>query len=419
MRRYILLFLLFVVIVPGLAFAQNEIKLNLTYPSFGGFNLATDQDLPEIIAFFYYFIIGISGLAAFVMLIWGGVEWLASGAIPARASEARDKIRSAILGLLLILASFLIIQVINPELTTGLGPRLQVKCSELDNPGACDPLFIPVADGATLYKLPKGESRDGIYLCKREQCTCEVDPCKEGNNPDNDDYWYLDAAALGLATGAGVAGQPGITDLSDGSSNWNDKVQAIAIKGDFGVLLTDDPGYAGTAVCFDSGDPTKGGRLNDFMRLGIGNLWGDKGAQSLKALAKGKCKSPGITLFNESDFWNDNIVFLFRNIEQGRFRDNNIRYGFPIDYIPVGATISSVPFPTRSIYVAQGTSNAAIIRKGILGLPAVCFRTSVADLSEYDWNPFINPPDDILNDIGSIGVEDILNCPPEKEGAIQ
>ncbi|MEK7201709.1 MAG: pilin, partial [Patescibacteria group bacterium] len=103
------------------------IKLNLDYPEFGNVTLDCDPPLPSgkvcgqnpnaLIAWIYYFIVGIAGLAAFVMLVFGGIQWLTSGAIPSQAGEARDKIRNAILGLLLVLASFLIIQVINPELT--------------------------------------------------------------------------------------------------------------------------------------------------------------------------------------------------------------------------------------------------------------------------------------------------------------
>lgn len=114
MKKYIILSALLFGLLPSVVFAIN---LNLDYPEFGGFNLNDNQELYKIVAFFYYFIIGIAGLAAFVMLVWGGVEWLVSGAIPARASEARDRVRNAILGLLLVLASFLIIQIINPELT--------------------------------------------------------------------------------------------------------------------------------------------------------------------------------------------------------------------------------------------------------------------------------------------------------------
>jgi len=120
MRRFIFFLLLLGIIAPLIASAQcagDPIQLNLQYPKFGPFDLNADQDLVQVVGYLYYFIVGISGLAAFVMLVWGGVQWLTSGAIPSQAGEARDRIKGAILGLLLVLASFLIIQIINPGLT--------------------------------------------------------------------------------------------------------------------------------------------------------------------------------------------------------------------------------------------------------------------------------------------------------------
>lgn len=160
MKKYSFIFLfLLIVSLPNVVFGaacsagykdcngecipSDNLCLNLQYPNFGGFDLNTRQSFPEILNFFYFFIVGIAGLAAFVMLVWGGVQWLASGAIPAQASEARDKIRNAILGLLLILASFLIIQIINPELTMVGGLDLsKIDCPDTNGDGNCDDLAV-------------------------------------------------------------------------------------------------------------------------------------------------------------------------------------------------------------------------------------------------------------------------------------
>ncbi len=93
------------------------LTLNLDYPTVGGFDLNNDQKLEEIVAWFYTFIVAISGLAAFIMIVWGGVQWMSSQGSPTQVGDARDKIKMALLGLLLVLASFLILQIINPELT--------------------------------------------------------------------------------------------------------------------------------------------------------------------------------------------------------------------------------------------------------------------------------------------------------------
>ncbi len=121
MKKYTsLIFLIFSLFLPNIASAA--LNLNLDYPSFTigtqTFDLNVNQDLNQIVAWFYYFIIGIAGLSAFVMLVWGGVQYLTSAGNPTATGDARDRIQSALLGLLLILTSWLILQVINPSLTT-------------------------------------------------------------------------------------------------------------------------------------------------------------------------------------------------------------------------------------------------------------------------------------------------------------
>ena len=98
--------------------AETDIPLNLEYPSFRGFDLNTRQDLNEISAWFYYFFITISGVAAFFGLVSGGLDRLTSGGNPTKISEGNDKITSAIFGLIIILSSYLILKLINPELLT-------------------------------------------------------------------------------------------------------------------------------------------------------------------------------------------------------------------------------------------------------------------------------------------------------------
>lgn len=123
MKKAFLILSFSILLLPLIA---SAITLNLDYPSFGGIDINNEEDqtLGKIVAWFYYLIVGISGLAAFAMLVFGGIQWLSSAGNPGRISDAKSRIQNALLGLLLILGSFLILQIINPELTILKTPRL-------------------------------------------------------------------------------------------------------------------------------------------------------------------------------------------------------------------------------------------------------------------------------------------------------
>lgn len=120
-QLFLLIFLVVFLLLPEISPAAT-IPLNLDYPEFGvgeqKFSLNTNQNLNEIVAWFYYFIVAIAGIAAFFALIVGGFEWMTSAGNPSKVSSAKERMSSAMLGLVIILASYLILQVINPELTT-------------------------------------------------------------------------------------------------------------------------------------------------------------------------------------------------------------------------------------------------------------------------------------------------------------
>jgi len=90
--------------------------LNLQYPEVGGQTLYLGMDLNKLIVYFYYFIVSIAGIAAFCVIIWGGFLYLTSAGNPSRIRQGKDRIFSALLGLVIIFSSYIILKVINPEL---------------------------------------------------------------------------------------------------------------------------------------------------------------------------------------------------------------------------------------------------------------------------------------------------------------
>lgn len=57
-------------------------------------------------------VIIVSALLVFVFLLWGGIEWIVSGGDKGKTDNARNKITSAIIGLIVVAASWAILTII-------------------------------------------------------------------------------------------------------------------------------------------------------------------------------------------------------------------------------------------------------------------------------------------------------------------
>ncbi len=116
------LLLLLALVFPQTIFG---ITLNLTYPDIPGApNIRDNQTMGDFVLYIYSFIVWVSGLAAFVMIVWNGFLWLTSAGNPGQIRQATEGLRNAALGLLVVLASFLILQIINPQFITPRLPNL-------------------------------------------------------------------------------------------------------------------------------------------------------------------------------------------------------------------------------------------------------------------------------------------------------
>ncbi len=76
----------------------------------------TERTIGEYIQAIYNYAIGIVGILAAVVLMWGGVVWLTSGGSAERVKSAKSWIGAALSGLVLVLTSYLILNTINPDL---------------------------------------------------------------------------------------------------------------------------------------------------------------------------------------------------------------------------------------------------------------------------------------------------------------
>lgn len=84
----------------------------------------TGDSLTNLIQYLYEWGISLGGFAAFLVLVIAGFQYLTSVGDPTKMKNARDRIRDAALGLILLLGSVLILNTINPQLTRLEEPRL-------------------------------------------------------------------------------------------------------------------------------------------------------------------------------------------------------------------------------------------------------------------------------------------------------
>ncbi len=116
------------------------------------------------VANFYQFALMIGGVLAFGVVVYGGVKYMTSAGNPSGQSDAKEWIEAALLGLLLLVGAYFILNVVNPQMTNLNLPNL-----------------IPVNIQAT--NLPPGGSQsitgqNGAVWCNSTtdgQCTPTAD----------------------------------------------------------------------------------------------------------------------------------------------------------------------------------------------------------------------------------------------------
>lgn len=116
--------IIFCLIIAGVLIANTTVlaELLVEWPDSPGIPTGTsldeDSELQHLIKYFYEWAVALGGLAVFIVLVFAGLQYLTSAGNPAQITEAKGRIQSAALGLVLLLGSLLILNTINPQLTT-------------------------------------------------------------------------------------------------------------------------------------------------------------------------------------------------------------------------------------------------------------------------------------------------------------
>jgi len=96
--------------------ASFALAIEETYPSILGFSLPADPTLPEYAKYFFNAGIGIAGLLAVLTIVFGGAYYLLDMGLGRFKDESKEWIKSGILGLAIVMCSYLIAYTINPNL---------------------------------------------------------------------------------------------------------------------------------------------------------------------------------------------------------------------------------------------------------------------------------------------------------------
>lgn len=118
-KRILIAAILLIAFSPAIFFADafHPRETEVNYPTLpGNLTLTPDTSLPELLNYVFTFFVVIGGLLAFAIIVYAGFLFMTSGANPGLRSQAQDKIKNALLGIVLLLSSYIIFTTINPEL---------------------------------------------------------------------------------------------------------------------------------------------------------------------------------------------------------------------------------------------------------------------------------------------------------------
>ena len=95
-------------------------------------------DIADYISTIYTFGVSMIGILATTMIMFGGMKWLLAGGNQSKIGDAKEIIISAVVGLVLALTSYLLLNTINPKLVTLSSSAVEVIKVEAAPEADCD-----------------------------------------------------------------------------------------------------------------------------------------------------------------------------------------------------------------------------------------------------------------------------------------
>jgi hypothetical protein len=124
--------LMVVMLMPLVAAAQSSI-------------CSSDGKLGECVSQIYIWSLGLSGILAVSVTVWGGYLVMSARGNGAQATKGKEYIYSALVGMVLLMSAYLLLNTINTDLTDFSTPSIN---QELDNSGKPSGTNAPLEAGA-------------------------------------------------------------------------------------------------------------------------------------------------------------------------------------------------------------------------------------------------------------------------------
>ena len=155
----------------GANFVLAEKPLEITYPEIEGFTPTTTKTaLPDYIKYVFQLSLYIAALIAFGSFVYGGFRYLTSGGSASVKKDARSQISAGMLGLIILISSYIILNTIDPQLVVLKSPFLEkapTGSSTTDFPEPQPTTYLAIQVGENITNL-WGEKHSPPY--KSAEC---------------------------------------------------------------------------------------------------------------------------------------------------------------------------------------------------------------------------------------------------------
>ncbi|MDO8536665.1 MAG: hypothetical protein Q7R94_00250 [bacterium] len=231
-------------LVASLAFAQ--VKINPNIPGVSD----TEKNPCAIVFGFYKYALMIGGILAFGAVVYGGVKYTLAAGNPSGQSEGKEWVKGALLGLLLLAASYLVLNTINPDIT---------KCT-LTELADLPPVPISPTSTTAYNCIPtvgeSGKCNSAVGACSESPSILTARTCIATKLPGS--------AITATTGGTHVCNPPSSISCHFGGTSCNDGGHAIDFVKPPGKTWaqakTDAQGCAGLS-CYCEGRVTPGGAI--------------------------------------------------------------------------------------------------------------------------------------------------------------